>query len=243
MTGLGTIVNVLAILVGGAVGCVLNTKLPRRVADSVMQGLGLAVLVLGLMGAIGAAFVVADDKLYAGHVLLMIVSLAAGALAGELIGIEEKLEGFAKVCERRFAKPGESSSFARGFVTATVLFCTGSMAIVGAMEDGLAGNRDILFSKAAMDGITSMIFASTLGAGVLFSAVAVGAYQGAITLLAVYAKPFVSEALVTQLSLVGSVLIAGIGLNLLGIAKIRTGNLLPALLVPVVYHAGRAFFS
>jgi len=153
-----------------------------------------------------------------------------------LIGIEKKLDAFAKFCESKFVKPGQTSTFAQGFVTATLVFCVGSMAIVGAFEDGINNNSDILFAKAVLDGVTAMIFASTMGIGVLFSAVVVGVYQGAITLLAVFVAPHLNDAVVTQISLVGSALIMCIGFNMLKITKIKVGNLLPAIFIPVIYY-------
>ena len=235
MSGLGTIVNVVAIMVGGAAGVVFKKILSKRITDTVMQGVGLAVIIIGLSGALSAAFTFADGKISANHILLMIISLAVGGLIGELIKIEGKLDAFGKYCESKLVKPGESSTFTQGFVTATLVFCVGSMAIVGALEDGISGNSDILFAKSALDGITAMIFASTMGVGVLFSAIMVGGYQGAITLLAVFAAPYLNEVVVTQMSLIGSVLIMAIGFNLLQIAKIRVGNLLPAIFIPILY--------
>jgi uncharacterized membrane protein YqgA involved in biofilm formation len=232
----GTIANVVAIIVGGTVGLVLKKLLTKRISDTLLQGIGLAVLIIGLCGAVSAAGTVVDGKITVDHILLMIISLAIGALIGELIRIEENIEAFARFCERKFVKPGDSSTFAQGFVTATLVFCVGSMAIVGSLEDGINKNSDILLAKSALDGITSMIFASTMGLGVLFSAVAVGLYQGSLTLLAVSAAPYLTAVVVTQMSLIGSVLIMAIGLNLLQIAKIKVGNLLPAIFIPVIYH-------
>ena len=233
---LGTIANVAAIIIGGMAGLVLKKLLSSRITDTVMQGVGLAVIIIGLSGALGAAFTVTDGKLSSDHILLMIVSLAAGALIGELIKIESRLDSLGKFIESKFAKPGETSNFAQGFVTATLIFCVGSMAIVGALEDGINQNSAILYAKSALDGITAMILASTLGIGVLFSAIAVGIYQGSITLLAIFIAPHLSDVVVTQISLVGSVLIMAIGVNMLKIAKIKVGNLLPAIFIPVIYY-------
>ena len=249
MTGLGTIVNVAAILLGGTAGLALKKILSKRITDTVMQGVGLAVIIIGISGALSAAFTVNinnnENSISSNHILLMIISLAIGALIGELIKIESRLESLGKFCEKKFSKPGETSAsastFSQGFITATLVFCVGSMAIVGSLEDGINKNSDILFAKSALDGISAMIFASALGAGVLFSAAAVGIYQGMITLLAVFIAPYFDETVVTQISLVGAVLIMSIGMNMLGIAKIRVGNLLPAILTPVVYHVIRLF--
>ena len=236
MAGLGTIVNVLAIVAGGTVGLIIKRFLSSRITDTVMQGVGLAVVIIGLSGALSAAFKVVDGVISTEYILLMIISLAVGALAGELIGIEEKLNKFAKFCERSFVKSGEKSTFAQGLVTATLVYCVGSMAIIGSFQDGINMNRDVLFAKSALDGITSVIFASTMGAGVLFSAIIVGVYQGVLTLIAVLAAPFFSNDVIMQISLVGSVLIMSLGLNMLEITKIKVSNLLPAIFIPVIYY-------
>lgn len=236
---LGTIVNTASILAGGAAGLLLRKILSKRLTDTVMQGVGLAVLVIGMGGALGAAFKVAGSSVTSEHILLMVVSMAVGGLAGELLNIENKLDAFARFCERKLVKPGETSTFAQGFVTAMLVFCVGSMAIVGAMEDGMRQNRDILFAKSVLDGISAMIFASTMGAGVLFAAAAVAVYQGGITLLAMAAAPWFDQVLVTQISLIGSVLILAIGLNMLKITKLKVSNLLPAMLVPALWYGIR----
>jgi len=239
MIGLGTIVNAAAILAGGAAGLALKRVIPKRVTDTVMQGVGLAVVIVGISGALKAAFTVAGEGIESDHILLMIVALAVGALIGELLKLENRLEAFGKFCERKLTKPGSDSTFTQGFVTATLVYCVGAMAIVGSLEDGMNRNHDILFAKSALDGISAIVFASAMGMGVLFSAVTVGLYQGTITLLSVVVAPYLNDLVVTQMSLIGSVLILSIGLNMLGIAKIKVGNLLPAVFVPVVYHGIR----
>jgi len=236
MVGFGTIVNIGTILVGGAAGLLLKEFISKRIMDTVMQGIALAVVVIGISGTLGAAFSVVDGAIISNHVLIMIISLAIGAFLGELMKIEQGLDKFGAFCESKLKKPDEESTFAQGFVTATLVFCVGSMAIVGSLEDGINRNSDILVAKAVIDGIAAMIFASTMGIGVLFSALTVGLYQGTLTVLAVVAAPFFSDIVVLQMSLVGSILIMSIGLNMLKIAKIKTGNLLPAIFVPVVYQ-------
>ena len=217
-------------------GLILKNYLSKRIVETVMQGVGLAVVVIGLSGVFGATFTVTDGKLSSGHILLMIASLAIGALIGELLKIESGLDALGKLLESRIVKPGDTSTFAQGFVTATLIFCVGSMAIVGSLEDGINGDSTILFAKSILDGITAMILASTLGIGVVFSAAVVGLYQGAITLLAVLVAPYLNDMVIVQMSLIGSVLVMGIGLNMLKIAKIKVGNLLPAIFIPVLYH-------
>ena len=260
MLCLGTIVNVAAILIGGSAGLILKKALSKRITDTVMQGVGLAVIIIGISGALGAAFTVsAEGGISSSHILFMIIALAAGGLLGELLRIEDRLDVFAKFCERKFTKIGSkhdgsgimngdavdssAPSFAQGFTTAALVFCVGSMAIVGSFEDGINRNSDILFAKSALDGISSMIFASTMGVGVLFSALAVGLYQGSLTLLAIIVAPYFSDVVVTQISLIGSVLIMGIGFNMLRIAKIKVGNLLPAIFAPIIYNVVSRFIQ
>lgn len=234
MIGLGTIVNVLAIIIGGAAGMLLKKLLSSRLTDMIMQGLGLAVVIIGLRGAL--------EPDAGGYTMIMIASLAVGALVGELIGIEDKLAAFAGFCEKKFVKQNGTSTFAQGFVTATLVFCVGAMAIVGSLEDGINRNTDILFAKSALDAIAGMVFASAMGAGVIFSIFPLMVYQGSITLLAVFVAPYLNTEVIGQMSLVGSVLIVGIGLNMLKIAKIKVGNLLPAIFVPVVYYIVSGLF-
>ena len=236
MTGLGTIVNICTIIAGGALGLVLKKVLAKRITDTIMQGIALAVVVIGISGTLSAAFTIRDGTIVSEHVLIMIISLALGALIGELLRIEDRLEAFGGFCERKLTKPNEESTFAQGFVTATLVFCVGSMAIVGSLEDGMNQNSDILIAKSIIDGIAAMVFASTMGIGVLFSALTVGLYQGTLTVLAVFLAPFFSTEVVMQMSLVGSILIMSIGLNMLKISKIKTGNLLPAIFIPAIYH-------
>ena len=243
MIGLGTMVNGVSVIVGSLVGLLLKKYLSKRIVQTVMQGVGLAVIVIGLTGVIGAAFTVDGAKLSSDHILLMIISLALGALIGELLKIESRLDAFGKLLELKFAKRGEKSTFAQGFVTAALIFCVGSMAIVGALEDGINGNSTILFAKSTLDGITSLVLASTLGVGVLFSAVAVCVYQGVITLLSVVVAPYLNETVITQMSLIGSVLIVAIGFNMLNITKIKVGNLLPAMFIPAVCFAATRLFA
>ena len=236
MPGLGTFVNVIMILVGGAAGLVLKRFLSSRITDTISHGIGLAVVIVGLTGTLSSAFIIIDGDISTQFTLLMIISLAVGALAGELINIESRLNSFAKLCEKRFAQKDDSSSFTQGFVTASLIFCVGAMAIIGAMEDGINQNPDILLAKSALDAVIAMVLSSVLGMGVLFSAFAVFVYQGLVTLLAVFIAPYLSDELITQMSLVGSVLIIGIGFNLLKITSLRLGNMLPAIFVPVVYY-------
>ena len=236
MAGLGTVVNVMAILLGGTIGLVLRGYLSKRIMETVMQGVGLAIIIIGIGGALSASFKIVDTGVTTDYILLMILSLVTGAFIGEWIRIEDRLDSFAKLCERKFTKPDENSDFAKGFVSTSLIYCVGAMAIVGSLEDGINGNSDILFAKSALDGITAIIFASTLGVGVLFSAISVGIYQGLITVLSMSLASFLNDTLISQMSLIGSVLIMSIGFNMLKVTSIKTGNLLPAVFIPIFYH-------
>jgi uncharacterized membrane protein YqgA involved in biofilm formation len=239
MIGVGTIANVAAIVVGGLAGILLKKVLSKRITDTVMQGVGLAIVIVGITGVFGAVNDNAGGSATSEHILIMIISLAVGALIGEIINLEDKLYALARFCENKFSKPGEQSTFAHGFTMSTLFFCAGSMAIVGAFEEGMNHNSEILFAKSMIDGIAAIFFASTMGFGVILAAAMVGIYQGLLTLLAVFIAPYFSDVVITQMSLIGSVLIMSIGLNLLEITKIRISNLLPAMIIPIIY----SFFS
>ncbi len=219
---LGTIINCLAIIAGSMVGLLFKNGIPDRYNQTVMQAVGLAVLLVGLKTAF-----VSDD------LLVIIISLAIGALLGEGIGIEDRLERLGKFLERKFSKG--SGGFAQGFVTASLIYCVGSMAIVGSLESGLSGNHATLFAKSCLDGIVSIILSSSLGLGVMFSAVPVLLYQGSITLMASVLKPLLVPEVIVQMSGVGGILILGIGMNMLREKKIRVGNMLPAIFIPLVW--------
>ena len=175
--------------------------------------------------------------------MVIIFSLVLGALIGEAMKIEKRLGDLGDFFESRVAaKSSDSSSFSRGFVTASLVFCVGSMAIVGSLESGLTGNHQTLFAKSVLDGVTSVIFASTMGLGVMFSSVAVFLYQGMITLTAVFMKNFLVAETIEQMTSVGGMLIVAIGFNMLKITAIRVGNLIPAIFLPLVYFTLRQWF-
>ncbi len=221
---LGTIANALAIIVGGLIGLLFGKGIAEKYKQTILQGVALSVILIGWKSAL------ATDQL-----LIVIISMVAGATIGEGLNIEGRLEKLGQWLEARVSA-GPGSSLARGFVTASLVFCVGSMAIVGSLESGLTGNHQTLFAKSILDGVISIVFASTMGAGVLFSSAAVFLYQGLITLAAVFLKPLLAAATVAQMTAVGGLLIVAIGLNMLGMVKIRVGNLLPAIFLPLVYH-------
>lgn len=235
MKGLGTIVNVLAILAGGGLGLLFRGGLKERFRETMMQACGLATMFIGMAGAFEMIFTVEGASLQAGATMLIVLSLVIGGLIGELVNIEKGLDTVGEKL-KKVARSGGDNRFVEGFVTASLVVCVGAMAICGPLEEGLTGNSQTLFVKAILDLIIVMVFASVYGIGALFSALSVGVYQGLITLFAGLIAPFMSDALITNLSGVGSVLIFAVGVNLLFPKKIKVGNLLPALLIPVVYE-------
>jgi uncharacterized protein len=219
---LGTIVNSLAILAGGVFGLVFRKGISARFSHTVMQGLGLAVFMIGLAGALQSE-----------NVLLLIFSMVIGSLIGEALNIEEALSRLGQWIEKRSGQ-GEGQ-VARGFVTASLLYCVGAMAIVGALESGLTGNHETLYAKSLLDGVTAVIFASTLGIGVLLSSLSVLIYQGAITMAASLVAGFLIESVIIEMSAIGGLLIMGISINILEIKKVPVGNMLPAVFIPLLY--------
>lgn len=223
---LGTIVNSLAIVAGSLLGVLLSKGIAERYKTIILSGVGLSVILIGMKSAL-----VSDD------LMVVIFSIIIGAIIGEAIRIENKLERLGQFIERKITtKSSDVSSFARGFVTASLVFCVGSMAIVGSLESGLTGNHQTLFAKSILDGVTSVIFASTMGLGVMFSGLAVFLYQGLITLLAGVLKNYLVSQTISQMTSVGGLLIMAIGLNMLKITKIKVGNLLPAIFLPLFYY-------
>ncbi|MCX8130410.1 MAG: DUF554 domain-containing protein [Clostridia bacterium] len=240
MIGLGTIVNAAAIIAGGTAGILVKNGLPERYKTTVMQGIGLSVLVIGISGTLRGIFDISQNHIIeTQYIMTMIFSLVIGGIIGELLNIEQKMEKLGVWFQNRIdrGKTSQSgSSFAEGFVTASLIYCVGAMAIVGSLEDGLSGNTSTLFAKSILDGVSAIIFSATMGAGVTFSALPVFIYQGSITLLAGFIKPWLTDSVINQMSLAGSVLILAIGINLLEIKKIKVGNMLPAIFLPLIYY-------
>jgi uncharacterized membrane protein YqgA involved in biofilm formation len=218
----GTLVNSGAIIAGSIVGIMAGKRLPDRIRTAVMHALGLAVLAVGLqMTLSGKDF------------LLVIGSLLAGAVAGEFARIEDRIGAVGGFLKRRFRS--DSSTFVEGFVTSSVLYITGAMVIVGSIQEGTTGNAEILYTKSILDGVASVAFASTYGIGVAFSALSVFAVQGSITLLSSSLGFLQSPNVLEAVTATGGVLITAIGLNLLGVVKIRVGNLVPALVFAIIW--------
>lgn len=224
---LGTVVNVAAIVCGGLAGVCLRHGIKDRFKEIIMQALALCVMLLGAYTAI-SNLLAGDSK-----PLLFIISLVCGGLIGEGLKIEERLASFGDKLQKL---GGGGQGFSQGFIAASLLFCVGSMAILGSLDSGLKGAHDVLFAKSILDGMAALMLASTLGLGVVFSALPVLFYQGAITLLAHAVSPYMSAAMIREISIVGGVLIFGIGLNMMEIKRVKIANLLPAMAIPILYY-------
>lgn len=236
MRGIGTLVNVLAVVLGGLLGAKLGTYLRPKVSETLMHACGLATIFIGISGTLSQMFTVENGRtLSADGTMLIILSLVLGGLLGEMVDLEKRLDRTGEKL-RQLVHAKNDSRFVDGFVSASLIICIGAMAVVGSIQDGLTGNGETLYAKSVLDLIIVMVLASTMGIGAAFSAVSVGVYQGLITLFAVWVAPLLSDSLIQNLSMVGSVLIFAVGCNVAFGKKFRVGNLLPALLVPVFWE-------
>ena len=218
---IGAIVNTLAAVVGGLLGSLLKKGIPERFADLVQKGLALCVLYIGIKGSLVGT-----------NTLVTILSLVLGAILGELLDIDRGIERLGAWAQRKLSKGG--SRLGEGFVTASLLFCVGSMSVVGSLQSGLTGNHETIFTKSMLDFVSAIILGSSLGLGVCLSGAFVLVYQGAIVLLARWAAPILSDYVVAEMSCAGSLLIVALGLNMLGVTKLKVGNLLPAMFLPII---------
>ena len=236
MHGLGTIINVVAILIGGGIGLFMKKGLNQKLLDSLMKAIGVATMFIGISGAM-AGLLKANESgaIETQGTMLLIISLLVGTFLGELLKIEDKLEGMGNFLKSKI-KSKDGGNFTEAFVNSTLIFCVGAMAIVGSLNDGLTGDYSMLAAKSILDGLIALIMGSTLGVGTLFSIIPVVIYQGGITLLAEFISPILSQELIGNLSYVGSALIFCIGINQVFGKKIKTGNMLPALLIPIFYE-------
>lgn len=223
---LATIINVVLVLVGSAVGLLFKNLISDRLMSIITHALGLCVLGIGIGGMIGT-----EDM------LCVIVCMVIGTVIGEVIDIERRLEKAGDLLRSRVAKGDSNSRFTESFVNASLLFCVGAMAITGSIEAGLNHNYEIIVSKGVIDGVTSISFAATMGVGVAFSVIPLFIYQGAITLLAAWVGPYLPAAVITEMSAVGGTLIVAIAINMLDLSntKIKVGNMLPAMFLPIGY--------
>ncbi len=219
---IATFVNAAAIILGSLMGVLLGRNFPDRVRTIVYQGIGLCVLVIGL-----------DMALQYDNIILVVFSVLLGAVTGELLKLDEKMTSFGNWLKTRIKS--KDDRFTDGFVTASLIFCIGSMAILGSIDEGIRGDRTILLTKSILDGFISIPLAATYGIGVLFSALPIILYQGSITIAASQSQAFFSPEIITQITSVGGLLIMGIGLSLLDIKKVNVTNLLPALFYVVLF--------
>ncbi|MCI1579426.1 MAG: DUF554 domain-containing protein [Clostridium beijerinckii] len=226
---LGTIVNSLAIIGGCLIGVIVKGRLTEKISSTIMNGLALCVLYIGISGALKGK-----------DTLQIIICIALGALIGEIIDIDRRLNDLGNMIERKINgkrknNSNDKISISEGFVTSSLLFCVGAMAVVGSLESGLQGNNSTLFAKSILDGVSSIIFASSLGIGVMLSSIAIFIYQGSITLLAGGLSTILTDNVISNMSAVGSLLIVGLGFNMLGISKIKVANLLPGIFLPIIF--------
>ncbi len=220
---LGAIVNSLAVILGSAAGLIVKKGLPERLSSAIMQGLALCVMYIGISGAMEAQ-----------NVLVVILSMAIGTLIGEGINLDRQLEKLGNRLERSAGK--NDGSIAKGFVAASLLFCVGAMTIVGSLQSGLTGNHETIFAKSLIDGIAAIVLTSTFGIGVMFSAVFVLVYQGAITLCAGLLAPILTDTIIAEMTCVGSLLIIGLSLNMLKITKLKVMNFVPSIFMPIAIY-------
>ena len=235
MHGLGTIINTVAVILGGLIGMVFKNGLKKRFQDILMQACGVAVMFIGLSGTLQGLFKVTGGKIETQGTMLLIFSLVLGGLLGELLNIEHGLDMLGEKLKSMVKASGDNR-FVEGFVSTSLIICIGAMAIVGAMEDGLTGDISMLAAKSVLDFVIVMVLAATYGLGAVFSALPIFVYQGAITLIAMFAGTVISDVLIAELSYVGSALIFCVGVNTSFGKLFKVGNLLPALLVPIVYE-------
>ncbi|WP_411328784.1 DUF554 domain-containing protein [Anaerofustis stercorihominis] len=229
---MGTIVNIIAILIGSSIGMAGKKIVDDKIEASIKNVLGLSTIIVGILGIITSSITInKNGTLQSNSTLLLVISLVIGTLIGELLDIDTKITNVIKKFEEKFSIGG----FSDGFIPASVLFCTGAMAIVGALNDGLLNDPTILYTKSILDGVVAILFTATLGFGVFFSSVSVGVYQGSITLLGIYLSPYLSNALVNNICLVGYAMVVSIGLDLMKIKEIKVLNMLPGFLIPIIY--------
>jgi len=223
---IGVLVNVITVLIGSSIGLLFKKGIPEKVSSAAMIGLGACTVYIGISGSLTGE-----------NVLILIAAVVLGAITGTLLNIDGGINKLAEAVETRFKKDGENVSIAEGIVTATLLFCVGSMTVTGSIQAGLTGDNSVLITKATLDLVSSMMLASSLGIGVLLSAGAVFVIQGGLVLLAGLLAPVMSTGAINEMTCAGSILIIMIGTNLMGITKIKVADYLPAILfAPVIYN-------
>ena len=229
----GVIVNVITVILGSCIGLLFKKGLPERVSTAAMTGLGACTLYIGISGSLCGE-----------NVLIVIASVVLGVITGTLLDIDGRINKLAQSVETKFKKDGQGISVAEGLVTATLLFCVGSMTVTGSIQAGLTGDNSVLITKATLDFVSSMMLASSLGLGVMLAAASVFVIQGGLVLLAGFIAPFMSLGAINEMTCVGSILIIIIGTNLMGITKIKVADFLPAIiLAPIIYNVVNAIMN
>jgi uncharacterized membrane protein YqgA involved in biofilm formation len=218
---IGTLVNVAAVIVGSIIGLIIHTKLPKRIITIVFQGIGLFTIFIGIKMA-----------LKTDYLLVMVFSIVIGSIIGELINIEKGINNFSEYLKRKIKI--SSDKFSDGLVTAFLLFCLGSMTILGAIEEGMGNRPTLLLTKSLMDGFSSIALTSSLGIGVIFSVIPLLIYQGGLTIFASYLQNFFTPIMISELTAVGGILLIGLGINILEILKIKISNMLPSLIIVII---------
>lgn len=236
---MGTLINAAAIIVATFLGVLLKKGLSEKIQKSIMFAMGLGLAALSLGWFFKDFFQIAESQISTKGDLLVIISLVIGVSIGEWIDIDGRLTRGAMAIETKYKLP----PLAKGFISATLIFCVGAMAIIGSIQDGLTGDMTTLIIKSALDFVTALVLAATLGFGVMFSAISVLIYQGAITVLASTVQAFLTPEMLASVSMVGNILLIAIGINFMEFKKVKVANMLPALLVPVIYYAVMAMFA
>lgn len=234
MVGLGTIVNALAIIVGGIIGCLFKNIIPTKVQNTVIQAMGLGIIFIGISGTLSNMLVIKNSHLSVVGSMMLIISLAIGTIIGELIDIDHWLNKMGKILEHRFSS-STNNKFSEGFIISSLTVSIGGFAVVGALQDGLNHDPSLLFTKASIDFVIVLLFAVSYGIGCSFSSIMIVIFEGGVTALAIFIKPILTANMIVGISLVGSALITLIGINMLLSLKIKVANLLPSLIMAAIY--------
>lgn len=225
---LGTIVNAAAILVGSLIGLVFNKNIKQNYSDIMLKAVSLTIVLIGISNALKTK-----------NLMIVIFSMVIGAIIGEFLDIEGRLDKLGAFIETKFK--GSKNNISKGFVTSSLVYCVGSMAIIGALESGLSGNHQTLFAKSTLDGISAIVFSSSMGIGVALSAVSVFIYQGSITILSSMLSNVLIPSVIAEMSATGGLLILGLGFNMLEFNRIKVGNMLPAIFMPLIFYLFQMF--
>ena len=231
---MGTIINTFAIILGGIIGYLFGSRIKEKTQDTLTMACGISVLFIGISGALEKMLIIQDNQITSNYSIMLVLSLTIGGFIGEILDIEDKFEKFGEWLKQKTGN-AKDKKFIDGFVNASLTVCIGAMAIVGSIQDGIYSDSSILITKAILDFIIIMVMTCSLGKGAIFSAIPVFLFQGSITILASFIEPFMSELALHHLSLVGSVLIFCVGLNLVWGKKVRVANLLPAILIAILF--------